>query len=248
MAGERHAIDDPMGIDYGAMPVPSLKFLMQPSHHPSGIVEHLEPGLTACHTPWFTEVALEVVGVPEVAAVVLYVIPKDDDTSLLAACVGHVPDALHRTLAGADYGDALTALVARHWPETYTLLVNSQRRTPDTRILAWVRTTTKTQWVVADELRGSAREEVDHRQARSLTLTALETVMRSTSFPLDLPGALEVLGGPDRLSRRLKALSTLFTSAGSIGSGVADGLEPDDLFDLANDVKDFFGGLMDLRE
>lgn len=248
MAGERHAIDDPMGIHYGAMPVPSLKFFLQPSHHPSGIVEQLDSGLTACHTPWFTEVALEVLGVPDVAAVVLYVIPKDDDTSWLAACVDHVPDALHRTLAGADYGDAMTTLVAREWPETYALLLNSQQRTPDTRVLAWIHTTTKTQWVVADELRGSARNEVDHRLAQSLILTALETVIRSTSFPMDLPGAIEVLGGPDRLSRRLTALSTLFTAAGNIGSETADGIEFDELFGIANDVKDFVSGLRDLRQ
>lgn len=248
MADERRAIEDPMWIAYSSMPVPPLKFLMQPQHRPSGVVEKLAPSVTACHTPWFTEVAIEVTGVPGVAAAVVYVIPKDDETSLLAASIDQTFDVLFKLMSGADYGDKVTKLVAQHWPETYAMLVHSQNGTPGHRVLANVHAVGKVQWIVADELRGGQREAIDPQQAEALILAALQTVIRATNFYLDLPGVLDVLGGPDRTSRRLKAMSTLFTSGASVGSGVMDGVRVDELLDLAKGVREFVGGLIALKD
>lgn len=237
-----------MWIDYSSMRVPALKFVLQPSHEPHGIVEVLAPGLTACHSPWFTEVALEVTGVEGVAAAVVYVIPKDDDTSLLAACVDETVELLFSFMSGADHGDALTRLVAVEWPDIYAMLRDSQRGTPGQRILANVHTSTRVQWVVADELRGARREGIDPREAEELINTALKTVIRASQFYIELPGVMQVLGGPDRLSRRLKGVSTLFMSAADFGTGVMDGMQVDELVGLAKSVREFVGGLMGLKD
>lgn len=229
------------------MAVPPLKFLLQSSYTPSGIVEELAPGLTACHKPWFTEYALEVTGVPGVAAAVIYLIPVNDEMNLLAANVDEAFEGLFIRMSGADFGDGMTKLVARHWPETYAMLAHSQKGTGGVRIIARMFIGGRGHWVVADQI-PRTQDEMDAKQVDALMIAALETVIRGTNFYLDLPGVLEVLGGPDRTSRRLKAASTLFTSAGSIGSGLEDGIGADELVELAKDVREFITGLIALKD
>ena len=81
VSGERRAIEHPLLIDLSGRLVQPLKFVLQTTYSPVGIVERPSPGMIIRRTPWYTEVALELTGTDSVA--LLYLMPKDDDSVLL---------------------------------------------------------------------------------------------------------------------------------------------------------------------
>src|SRR6185436_10000911 len=103
----------------------------QQTYTPSGITQQQDGGSVSTF-PWYTELASNLV--PEGVAV-LYLLPMDDETNLLAACLDDAPELFFRWLSGADHGDGLTALVARQWPKVYRMLQESQGTAVRSRIL-----------------------------------------------------------------------------------------------------------------
>jgi hypothetical protein len=67
-------------------------------------------------------------------------------------------------------------------------------------------------------------------------------------FPLRLPGVIEVLGGPDRVSRRLKALSGLVGNVADLGGQLQGGIDGSELKDLAKTVVETIQDLRDLKD
>lgn len=248
MAADRHSIDDPLVIDLSRLSAPPLKLLLQQDYRPAGVVQtNPDGGATASLFPWYTELGYRLTGTD--ATLVLYVVPFDDDTNLLAACIDDTFEALFRAMSGADFGNPMTDLVARDWPDVYEMLRASQGVAVRGRSLCVVGTAGRLQWVVADPLRGAARTDgVTNEQLLDLMGTALKTMLDSAEFVLKLPGSLQVLGGPDRTSRRLTALAGLFKSAADFGGTFTDGVQVDELKDMAEALVDFGKGLRDLKD
>ena len=248
MNAGRRAIEHPMVLDLSALPAPPLKVLLQQTYWPAGIVQRQPDGGSVCHFPWYNELASRIVPDSDTVAV-LYVLPVDDETNLLAACIGDAFDVFFRYLSGADYGDGIAALVAQHWPDVYRMLVESQGTAVRSRVLCHVRTASRLQWVVADPLRGPRRNtEISNEQATDLVITALRITLDALQFHLRLPGVIQVLGGPDRLSRRLTALSGLFGNAADLGGLFQDGLQVEELRELAKTAVEVVEGLRALED
>ena len=248
MPTDRRSIDNPLVIDLSGLPAPPLKLLLQQDYRPAGVVRtDPDGGGTASLFPWYTELGYRLTGTE--ATLVLYILPLDDETNLLAACIDETFEALFQMMSGADFGDRMTDLVARDWPGVYQMLRASQDARVQGRSLCVVGTGGKLQWVVADPLRGSARTEgVPNDQILDLMGTALKTMLDSAQFVLKLPGSLQVLGGPDRTSRRLTALAGLFKSAADFGGAFTDGVKVDELRGMADALIDFGKGLRDLKD
>lgn len=252
MAGERRAVENPMRVDLSQSLAPPLGFVMQHDHRPVGLVDQLSPGVTRSQTPWHAEFTLRLTGIDAVA--VLYLRPADENTDLLMACIDTALDPLFGFMTGADFGDPMTTLVATQWPDVYGMLLHGARGAPRRRVLARVHTVTAVQWVVADQL--PASDDGFHAgQATDLVVAALSTFVRVSQFPLELPGVLEVLGGPDRITRRLKGIAGLFNSAADFGTssvdlygslgGVLDGKA---LADMVKAAREFLGSARAVKD
>ena len=246
MSGERRAIEHPLVVDFSGHFVPPLRFLLQQDYSPLGVIERPSPGITTSHTPWYTEVVLELTGIDAVA--VLYLMHEDDECILLMACLEQSVEPFFKHLSGADFGDGLTSLVSRRWPDLYAMLLHSNTRDTRARILCKMATPGQVQWVVADQLRGAEREYIDNERVLDLISTALETYLRVSRYLVELPGVFEVIGGPDRTTRGLNAIGGLLTAAGNIGQTFEDGVLADELVQLASDARDFVKSLLELRE
>jgi hypothetical protein len=106
----------------------------------------------------------------------------------------------------------------------------------------------RVQWVVADHLHGVQREQIANEQVLDLIGSSLEVFVRVSNFGLELPGLIEVLGGPDRTSRRLKAIAALIGSASDIGGAFQGGVAADELLDLAKAAKNVVKNLVALKD
>jgi hypothetical protein len=246
MSGERRAIEHPLWVDFSGRPVPPLKFVLQQDYSPTGVVERPSEGVVTSHSPWYNEVALELTGIDSVA--VLYLMPEDDESVLLMACLDHTLEPFFKLLTGADFGDALTNLTALHWPDVYAMLLHSNSRAARARALCNVVTPGRIQWVVADQLRGAQREYVSNEHILDIVSTSLHTFLRVSDFPSELPGVIEVLGGPDRITRRLKAVGGLLGATADIGQVFQGGVRADELLDLAKAARDAVKNLLELKD
>ncbi len=170
------------------------------------------------------------------------------DTNPLVACLGETLEPFFRLISGPDFGDELVGLVASHWPDVHRMLVSSQDPSTEARALGEIRTAAKRQWVVADALRGAQRLEYSHDQALDLIATSLHTMLRVTNFALALPGAIQILGGPDQKARRLKALSGLFSATGDMFGAAQGGIKADELYGLSKAAIAFAKQVHELRD
>ncbi len=244
MSGIRAQIADPTVLSLTQTTSTPLGFVVVDDVQPRGVQESLDEFSRVQHLPWFDELVLALRGTS--AKLCLYRIPVTDELWLQAACLGEFPEPFFDMLTKPDYGNALTELVQRHWPEVFDMLVASTQRSLDRRLLMQVQTISSSQWVMADPVRTDDPSASSNAAIESLALCALETVVRFGSPVQCLPGVLEVLAGPDRLSRRLGALNTLFSSATGIG-GALGKLVSGQAPDLA-EVVEAFRGIAELPE
>lgn len=245
MAGERKALQDPLTLDLSMYATPPLRFVVQPPYEPQGIVEQVADGLHVTHTPWFDEARLDLIGSDEVF--VVYLLPLDDTTMLQAACLEDAFEPAYRLATGGDFGDPVSRLMAKHWPDVHAMVVDAKNQAPERRWLMRIRTPGREQWVVADQLRGAQREALDHERTLNLLRAALVIVHRSLNFHLELPGVLEVLGGPDLLSRRLSSLADMANAAGGIADGMSGGVQESELRDLLQNAYEFLRSVRSMK-
>ena len=245
MSGERRAIESPLLVDFTGWAVPPLKFMLQAEHSPAGIVERSE-GIVVASTPWYREFALEMTGSDGFA--LAYLMPMDDDTDLLMACLHTTAEPYFRAASGADFGDAVTRLTALHWPDIYGFLLASNRRTPRARILCNVATPGQVQWVVADQIPVAQVEHLSAGQFLEFVFDAVEIFLRTSQFYSELPGVIDVLGGPDRTSRRLKAAAGLFGAAGGMTDSLKDGIAIDEVIEVAKSARESLEALIALKD
>lgn len=218
MSGIRAQIAEPTVLSLAHTTAPPLGFVIAEDVPQRGIQERLDEFSLAQHLPWFTELVLSLRGTS--AKLCLYRLPVSDDLWLQAACVGEFPEPLFDMLTKPDYGNALTALVQKEWPDVFGMLVASTQRSLDRRVMMQVQNISGSQWVIADPVHADDPRASSPATIESLALCALETVVRFGSPAQSLPGLLEVLGGPDMLSRRLSALSTGLSSVAGIGGAL----------------------------
>ncbi len=246
MTGERNAIAHPLVVDFGGQPIGPLRFLLQDAYAPTGIVEYPSEGMACRHTPWLTEVVLDLTGTT--ATAVLYLLPKDERTVLLAACLDQVFEPFFKLMAGGDYGDAVTRLVATHWPEVHAMLARSNSSSASGRVLAVVTTSGRNQWVVADHVPSSPDHEIPSRQMHDLIGAALTVYSRIANAGVELPGLINVLGGPDRTSRRLTSLAGLLGAVGDFGTAFGGGIKADELYGMAMAAREAVTNAVDLAD
>ena len=115
-------------------------------------------------------------------------------------------------------------------------------------MLCKVVTPGRVQWVVADQLRGPQRESFRNEQLLDLIGVSLQTFLRVSRYLIELPDVFEVLGGPDRMTRRLKAIGGLLGSAGDIGQVFQGGVQSDELLDLATAARDVVKSSLELKD
>ena len=214
-------IDNPLTISFAGMPVAPLRFFLQRDYAPAGAVHEVDEGVTATFMPAYVEWGLQLTGAD--ATAVLYQFPRTDDTDVICACLNEAVTPLFKVLTGADYGEALTTLVAEQWPDFHRLLADSTADVPGTRKLWRVITTEVTQWIVADELTGADRRVLAGATATSLIGTALETFHKAT-HPADLKNIIEVFAAPNRRTRRLNAIKGLVEAVPAIVGQIQGGL------------------------
>jgi hypothetical protein len=247
VSGERRAIEHPLLIDFSRRVASPLKFVLQTTYSPAGIVERPSPGVTMSHTPWYTEVALELTGTDSVA--LLYLMRNDDESLLLAACLDDTFEPFFKFLSGADYGDSLTSLTAQHWPEVYAMLVTSNDSAAGGRVLGKVATPSgRVQWVIADDVPSSQVDSIASEQLLDLIGTSVQTVVRATSPWSELPGFIQVFDGPDQFDRRLKALSGLAGAGSDIGGALNGGIDAVELLKLGKAALDAVNDMIALRD
>lgn len=235
--GARRSISNPMVIGWDSLLVPALSFVVTDDHRPLGISETMGTGAIVGSLPWFNEFGFELTGVTTTAGsppwAVLYGIPLEDDRTILAGSIDRTFDPLFRLMSGADYGDPVTALVEREWPDIVALLRAGQADAFGERTLCRIATSSGEQWVVAYELRRDELDGIGHDRLLDVIQTSLGVALRAASFPTALPGLIEILGGPDRVNR---VLDTLAGITGLVADGIgaaSDGqLDPKEIYDL----------------
>lgn len=248
MAGERQAIENPLMVDLSPFPVKPALFVMQQSRDPKGLVERTGEGVVVVHTPWYQEFNIRFVGLDGVG--ILYLMPYTDDSYLLFASIDQTFEGFFTFLSGADFGDELTKLVALQWPELYAMLLHSNRRSPGQMMLFNTVMGGRIQWAVGRTVPVS-QEEFANETVLNIIASALKVFLRTAdavALSEALPGFLSVLGGPDLLTRRLKAIGGLLNATGDLGTGIADvfqGELPDikGIFENSRDILQHVGTL-----
>jgi hypothetical protein len=248
MSGERRRIEDPLPIDFGDQAVPPLRVLFQGSSYvPAGTLEHQPPWVVVGHTPWYREVVLTLSD--EAGTAVLYLIPINEETTLLAACLGDAFEPFFELLTGADFGDAVTILTAQHWPEVYSMLVRANgAAAPGTSMLLPVITQRQRRWVVADALHTPELERIPFEHMVKIIDLSVQTLARLDNVGVELPGVIQSLGGPDQASRRLKATSDLIGAGSTIGGILDGGIDGDELVKLAKAARRALSSMVSLRD
>lgn len=233
--GVRRMVDSPLSVDFSGMPVPPLKFFLQTGHQPSGILEHPTGGVVLSHQPWYTEITLEIQEVD--AQAILYVLSADDSSALMVACLDEIVEPMYQLMAGPDFGDELTQMVAIRWPEQYAMFLHSNGRTPSSRMMVNIATASRRQWAVADELRGNHLDQWSIERALGLVSAATETFVRMSDPAEALPELTSLLGGPNRLARRLGTAVDILDSLTDVAGVLAGTSSPLELLGVARDAK-----------
>lgn len=240
MTGERHLIADPSRVDLSGTTCPAPRFVLQTSVERVGMVEtHDET--TICRTPWFVQwqSVAESIEVDNVHPVFChYIFPVTDDLDLMVAAVGAIPRGMFNLLSGPDFGDELTRQVASGWPDIFDYLRASTEQRMDRRHFVVVKTINSVDWVLADPLRGPNRRDVSMGRREDLMMTALDAALRISAPWKTLPKYVTTLGGPDRLTRRLNAVSGLLGAVTDVGGGLTGSGSLTDLLDIARGLGD----------
>lgn len=234
---ERMKVCDPLFLQLDDPRVPRLLFAAVDDPPERGTIEQISPGLKAQHFEWFSELLLQLQDrsdSPLPMRLCVYRIAADERFDLHAACIDAAPEAMLSVLGGADYGDALAGLLAKHWPDVYSMLEASTAGDLSRRVLMAFDTRHGRQWLVADPVFGEARGWVQPEQLGGLAVDALDVALRVNDFITRLPQILEL--GPDLASRRLAAWGGLLSGIGGAGSGAMDladkGLDAQALSDI----------------
>ncbi len=197
---------------------PLLPFVASSPPPPSPYNQMRQPHEYINVYPWGWEIVRPLTNGENDGYAVTYVALADPGELLMMACLGSWVDPIYDLMTGADFGDSVTPLVARHWPATFELMCNGigMERSPGLMKVM----TSASQWVIgtffADE---STPEELIFPADPKLQLAeAIRTVVADlTGYPENLPGLLPILAGDDRTSRRLKALASIFGNIGRLG-------------------------------
>jgi hypothetical protein len=154
--------------------------------------------------PWGLEHAIRIEGqVP--CYLVRYCLPVDDTEYLLACCLDRMLDPAYRLMTASDTGEAVCRLIAQHWPHTFTLLQrgNGMDAHPGLMRLSTARSK---QFAVATFFTDdspSPELAIPAAAINELTASTFGALEELLGWPHNIPGLVDVLGGPDRLSTGL---------------------------------------------
>ena len=231
MSTARRMISNPREIELPAVLAPP-KMLLQQSYRPSGVAFGPEvPGRFLRAFPGYLELACRT---NLDCYLVTYIVPVEEEVNLLLACIGETFDPFFECATGPDFGDGVSSLVATHWPEVFRMLAESRSTPVRSRILVRVSTATRRQWAVAEPVHGPWGDfDLSDQQILDLVGSATALMLDAVHFPVRLPGVIQVLGGPDRTSRRLKALAGLFSGGADLVGVFQEGVDVTELLEVA---------------
>jgi hypothetical protein len=180
------------------------------SHAPSGGNTVATPGGDIQnYYPWGLEHAIRIEGrVP--SYLVRYCLPVDDTEYLLAYCFDRLLDPAYQLMTADDTGEEVCRLVARHWPHTFKLLQNGNGMAAHPGLMRFSTVRSKQFAVATFFIDDSPSPELTIPDAvindlTSASMSALEEVL---GWPHNIPGLVQVLGGPDRVSGGLEDAAT----------------------------------------
>lgn len=122
--------------------------------------------------------------------------------------IGVNVDPLFRTLAGllygTDYGDEVWGLVQRHWRATATAVRVGSSGSDQAGLV--IVTINRDYWVYGGFYTNQSPTElqIPERFHHEVAAGAAGVCRELLGFPVDLPGLVQVLGGQDESTRRLK--------------------------------------------
>ena len=210
-----------------------------------GRVEHPASDVTIGHTTWYTEIALTLID----RTVVLYQMDFTPEQSYLVACLDDYPEGWFKLVTGDDFGDRLTELLKKHWPDIYEMLRLSTANAFGHRVLCNLHTAAGVQWVVAEPVAPNAAGMIDEAQLQEFVASSIHVLLRTGSADFFmLPGVVQAMGGHDKLHRRMETISNLIGGAGGIAQGFAGGVRANELVLLGKDLRDFLKGLRGIRD
>jgi hypothetical protein len=176
------------------------------SEAPSGGNSVTTPGGdTQNYYPWGLEHAIRI-DARAPGYLVRYCFPVDNTEYLLALCLDRTLDPAYRLMTGADKGEDVCRLVARHWPHTFKLLQNGNGMTVYPGLMR-LSTARSKQFAVATFFTDdspSPELKIPAAVINDLTSSAFRALEEVLGWPHNIPGLVEVLGGPDRLSAGLE--------------------------------------------
>lgn len=222
MANERTRIANPVVLDQAQFPVTPLLYVAQATApEPAGVVQRYG-NLVLAQSPWRAEITLDLGQVVLVA----YILPIDDGSCFIAACIDQTFEPIFQLMSEADRGDDMIRVVAENWPDIHQLLRNGNAGGGlKSRALCNVATAKGMQWAVVEPFEES-RSEISPQQVADLAVCALTIVDRISQFG-EIPALLEILARPTARSRRADAALGLVGSIASLLKGIADPTGPD---------------------
>lgn len=219
---ERHRVATPTELNLSHLHrQPLMPFASASAPPPSTYNRIVNPSGAVNVYPWGWEIVNTVEGSSSSQAdsfLITYVALADPGELLLLACLDSWLDPIYELMTGADFGDQVTPLVAKHWPETFRLMCNGNGMAQSPGILRV--TTASTQWAVGTFFVDVSTEEefiIPEAPKEQLTAAVVAVVGDLLGFPANLPGLVPILGGDDRTSRRMRSIASILSNIGSLG-------------------------------
>lgn len=218
----RDRVTNPILLSPDEPGFPHFQFVVLDAYEPRGRVTPLAEGVTEHCLPAFSEIVgrfSDRDGQPTGNWWCVTRMPVvGTDFEFLAACIDNAPESLFHVLSGQDYGDSLTGILNREWPDIHSMLETSTAGQLDRRLLLAVDSGQGRQWMVADVVVGEARGRIEPSQVEDLIVTALSVALRTNDWITKLPGILEL--GPDFATRRRQGIAGVLSGIADVGGAL----------------------------
>lgn len=217
MASLRESVANPTEFMLDARSEPFEVFLSSEPPPKGGRQEIGPTGNINTYYPWGLEEAIKQAWQPP-AYIIRYCLPVDDTEYLLAYCLDQMFDPVYKLMTGADFGEPVCELISEHLPVTFELLRNGNGMTDGPGLMR-LTTRTRRQFAVAAlfiDDSPSPELVIPPEVVQELTGYTMTVLGDLLGWPHNVPGLIQVLGGDDQLTRRLKGAQKLIDAIGNL--------------------------------
>lgn len=219
----RDSIINPILLTPDEPGMPRLQFVALDRYEPRGQARQVSEYVALHSFPWFSEVVGRYSDREGNAIDSWWCVTRmpivGSDFEMFAACIDTAPEALFSVLSGRDHGGALADLIAREWPDIYSMLEASTSGDLGRRLLVCLDNGNGRQWLVADVVQGEARHNITAEHAEDLILSSLSVALRTFDWITSLPNLHEI--GPNLATRRREGVAGVLTGLVDIGEAIS---------------------------